>query len=294
MSLRVTMTPESRLNLICRFLLNLPSTELNCMNRLLYHLDAAYWFYLDTTFPHPERVVEANASTVPISSTEWHAAVQGSKSLATFAGRQSVGAPEIARFIWDLVGCEAAQSLWQNVPSSLETLRSLGPKSIQSLYLDHLITYRYKIPVAGCAIVRSIAASESKSDPKQYELLLIRAAGQAEREEESWGIPKGKLNKNETALEGALRETFEEVGWDPPADRVNSMIFEHKSITVFLVTLSATDRPCFKPMCQNEVSEIRWHPLTTIPGCRLTSLTRRIWPKILSVLGKKNLLNDSN
>ncbi len=130
----------------------------------------------------------------------------------------------------------------------------------------------------------------------QYELLLIRAAGQhaRDREEESWGIPKGKLNKNETAVEGAIRETFEEVGWEPPADRVNRIIFEHKSVTVFLVSLFATDHPSFKPMCQNEVSEIRWHPLTTTPGCRLTSLTRRVWPKILSALSKENQLNDSN
>ncbi len=81
------------------------------MNRLLYHLDAAYWFYLDTTYT--QRVERDETKTV--TRGEWHAPefLQGSKSLATFAGRQSVGAPEIARFIWDLVGCEA-------VPISLD------------------------------------------------------------------------------------------------------------------------------------------------------------------------------
>lgn len=46
---------------------------------------------------------------------------------------------------------------------------------------------------------------------KNGELLLMRRGTQARTEQGSWALPGGKVDKNETAEEAAIRETKEEV-----------------------------------------------------------------------------------
>ncbi len=100
---------------------------------------------------------------------------------------------------------------------------------------------------AGCAIVRQRSGSEA-------EYLLVHRPRYHD-----WTLPKGKLNKNESFLEGAIRETFEETGYTAGNPRLVGTIAYHTmngNPKVVRWWLGDADDGTFTP--NQEVNKIKW------------------------------------
>jgi len=56
-----------------------------------------------------------------------------------------------------------------------------------------------------------------RQDPDSLKVLLVHPGGPhwRNRQDEGWGIPKGKLEEGEAPIDAAFRETREELGSDP-------------------------------------------------------------------------------
>jgi hypothetical protein len=67
---------------------------------------------------------------------------------------------------------------------------------------EYIERYKKEIPVAGALIFR-------QADKNKISFLSVQGL-----ESQKWGLPKGKLNCEESWLEGAMREVGEETGWN--------------------------------------------------------------------------------
>ncbi|MET0868922.1 MAG: NUDIX domain-containing protein [Pseudorhodoplanes sp.] len=83
------------------------------------------------------------------------------------------------------------------------------------------------------------------------------------RRQKSWVLPKGKLNRNETALAAARREAIEETGHDMEVrEFLGSLSYQTsgRPKTVRFWRMEASGRPVAKLM--KDVSAVRWLPLS--------------------------------
>lgn len=100
---------------------------------------------------------------------------------------------------------------------------------------------------AGCAIVRRRPGGEA-------EYLLVHRPRYHD-----WTLPKGKLNKGESFLEGAIRETFEETGFTATNPRlVGTIAYQTMNGNPKVVRwwLGDADDGTFTP--NEEVNKIKW------------------------------------
>lgn len=93
-------------------------------------------------------------------------------------------------------------------------------------------------------------------------MLLIKG-----RISEKWGLPKGHLEKGETHLQAALRETYEETGL-----KINLAVnilpcIISKRAKLFLVILPK-DLTKLNPLDNNEILDIRWFKINQIQNIK--------------------------
>lgn len=82
------------------------------------------------------------------------------------------------------------------------------------------------------------------------------------RRQKSWVLPKGKLNRDETAIAAARREVIEETGHDVEVHEfLGSLVYQAagRSKTVKFWRMQASPRPVAKLM--RDVRAVRWLPL---------------------------------
>ncbi len=112
------------------------------------------------------------------------------------------------------------------------------------------------------------------------------------RRQKSWVLPKGKLNRNETALAAARREAIEETGHDMQVrEFLGSLAYKtsaRRKIVRFW-RMEASGRPVGKLM--KDVSAVRWLPLSRAVG-KLTherekEFLARVGPHALTSLRRK-------
>ena len=87
------------------------------------------------------------------------------------------------------------------------------------------------------------------------------------RRQKSWVLPKGKLNRNESALAAAKREAIEETGHDMKVrEFLGSLAYttSGRPKTVRFWRMEASRRPVAKLM--KDVSAVRWLPLARAVG----------------------------
>ena len=101
----------------------------------------------------------------------------------------------------------------------------------------------------------------------------------------SWGFPKGKIGKDEDPADCAVREVFEETGYDiSPLLSSNNYIDSHtatstssssspssssscsnqQSIRLFIIP-NVPEFTTFTPQTRKEISKIQWHPIESLP-----------------------------
>lgn len=103
--------------------------------------------------------------------------------------------------------------------------------------------------------------------------------------DDTWTLPAGKINQGESGIMAAVRETFEETGFDPhavlglakdlaptwtnPLDENWSLSYQESSTgkrrTAYICKGVPMDFP-FAPVARKEVSQVRWFSLKDMPA----------------------------
>lgn len=115
--------------------------------------------------------------------------------------------------------------------------------------------YKQEIPTCGAAMLNHA----------MDKVVMVRSWGNNAR----WGFPKGKLSKDETELDCAIREVFEETGFDlTPLVTSNTFYVDTLSSgrcsRIFVVT-DVPEDSVFQTRTRKEISDIKWVPLSALP-----------------------------
>ncbi|KAG4301993.1 hypothetical protein PCANB_002002 [Pneumocystis canis] len=126
-------------------------------------------------------------------------------------------------------------------------------KNQEKAYNDFL-KYKIRVPVRG-AIMLNDACEEC---------VLVKGWKNSSR----WGFPKGKINKDELDTDCAIREVFEETGFDiserlQPKDYIEITLRE-QNIRLYIITNVPKDTN-FATRTRKEISKIKWHKLENLP-----------------------------
>ncbi|CAN8070016.1 unnamed protein product [Agarophyton chilense] len=116
-------------------------------------------------------------------------------------------------------------------------------------------SYKQEVPTCGAALL----------NPRMDKVLLVRGWGPTAR----WGFPKGKLAKDETELDAAVREVREETGFDmsPYVNKSTEYLDSLSSgrpCRIFIVTNIPEDTK-FETQTRKEISDIEWVSILTLP-----------------------------
>ena len=104
----------------------------------------------------------------------------------------------------------------------------------------------------------------------------------------TWGIPGGALSDGENAVEGALRESWEEAGIPAGDIQVIGAYCEDHGPWSYTTVIAREKPGCrVEPYTRDdESSEIRWIPVDKIPDIRLLSAFRHDWPYFSQLIGR--------
>jgi mRNA-decapping enzyme subunit 2 len=133
---------------------------------------------------------------------------------------------------------------------------------IHSKAFSEFLAYKTRVPVRG-AIMLNEAMDE---------VVLVKGW----KKNSSWSFPRGKINKDEKDIDCAIREVYEETGYDIRSaglieneDAVKAidvtMREQHMKLFVFLGVPQNTH---FEPRTRKEISKIEWYKLTDLPALK--------------------------
>lgn len=126
-------------------------------------------------------------------------------------------------------------------------------ESIQTIY-DNWKQYKVRVPVFGAILI----------DETLEKCLLV----QGFHSKTSWGFPKGKINKDEADLDCAIREVWEEVGYDikplaKPDQFLENNIHDHQ-VRLYIVA-GVNESYNFQPNTRGEIKDIQWFNINHLP-----------------------------
>lgn len=137
--------------------------------------------------------------------------------------------------------------------ASCPTLKQFYPN--REFVYSEFLKYKVRVPVCGAIIV-----DESLSN-----ILLVRGF----KNDASWSWPKGKINQDESEPDCAIRELYEETGFDgssylKPHDYIERTI-KDKRIRLYIL-LYVPKNTIFQTRTRKEIGAIEWFPLSAVPG----------------------------
>ena len=135
---------------------------------------------------------------------------------------------------------------------SHSALLSQVSDKFQELFSDFK-SYKSKIPVYGVIML----------NPKMTKAVLVCDYGS-----KSWTFPRGKINEKETEFACAVREVFEETGFDasPHCREEDHLVAfnDGKQIKMY-VACNVPESTVFEIHTRKEISEVQFHPLDALP-----------------------------
>lgn len=121
--------------------------------------------------------------------------------------------------------------------------------------ISHFQNYKSVIPVRGAIILNK----------KMTKVLMVKGW----KSNATWGFPRGKINKDEPDDLCAIREVYEEIGYDispylNPNDFIDITV-RQKNFKLYIVH-GVPGSTKFCPQTRKEISKIEWHDVNTLPA----------------------------
>lgn len=134
-----------------------------------------------------------------------------------------------------------------------------GPAVLEKAY-EHWIGYKKRIPVRGAILLNEAMDS----------ILLVRGYSKGS----AWMFPRGKINQGEDDLDCAVREVYEETGFNArdagliPENRALKSLettTNNQHVKLFVIPNVPMDTH-FEPRTRKEIGKIQWYKLADLPG----------------------------
>nr|OQO27425.1 hypothetical protein B0A51_07876 [Rachicladosporium sp. CCFEE 5018] len=126
---------------------------------------------------------------------------------------------------------------------------------------EEFLAYKVRVPVRGAILL----------DASMEQVLLVRGW----KKGSSWSFPRGKINKDEPDLDCAIREVWEETGYDLRASGLIAkdesavkhidIIMREQHMRLFVFRDVPLDT-VFETQTRKEISKIQWYNLRALPG----------------------------
>ncbi|KAK3301596.1 uncharacterized protein B0T15DRAFT_317101 [Chaetomium strumarium] len=140
----------------------------------------------------------------------------------------------------------------------------LAPFSVENHMraFEEFLQYKTRVPVRGAILLNEAMDST----------VLVRGW----KKGASWSFPRGKINKDEDDLDCAIREVYEETGFDirqaglvPKEDEIKyiQMSMREQQIRLYVFRNVPTDT-VFEPKTRKEISKVEWYRLSELPAFR--------------------------
>ncbi|CAI0442758.1 unnamed protein product [Linum tenue] len=146
--------------------------------------------------------------------------------------------------------------------NSCDILRPYVPH-IENIFKD-FTSYKVRVPVTGAIIL-----------DETYERCLLVKGWKGT----SWSFPRGKKNKDEEDHACAIREVFEETGFDVSEllnkDEYIEEIFGQQRVRLYIIA-GVKDDTTFAPQTKKEISEIAWQRLDELQPANDNVISRSI------------------
>jgi 8-oxo-dGTP pyrophosphatase MutT (NUDIX family) len=144
--------------------------------------------------------------------------------------------------------------------------------------------YLARVPVYGCILL----------DESKTHCVVVRSW-----QGKNWAFPRGKINRNEDQLDCAIRETYEETGYDArhlvaEGTRPTSIKtkIRHKHVVFFIISGVSHDA-VLAPRCRKEISEAKFVALDDINTKRYWSILP-ILPRLRAMINAQTNVHASN
>ncbi|KAK4106897.1 hypothetical protein N658DRAFT_439821 [Parathielavia hyrcaniae] len=127
---------------------------------------------------------------------------------------------------------------------------------------DEFMQYKTRVPVRGAILLNEAMDST----------VLVKGW----KKGANWSFPRGKINKDEDDLDCAIREVYEETGFDirqaglvPKADEVKyiQISMREQQIRLYVFRNIPMDT-VFEPKTRKEISKVEWYNLSELPAFR--------------------------
>lgn len=129
---------------------------------------------------------------------------------------------------------------------------------------EEFIAYKTRVPVRGAIMLSST----------MDEVLLVKGW----KKGANWSFPRGKINKDERDLDCAVREVYEETGFDV---RAAGLVRDEKRMKYIDITMREQQMRLyvfrgvpkdahFEPKTRKEISKIEWYKLSDLPTLKKT------------------------
>ncbi|KAK4931664.1 mRNA-decapping enzyme subunit 2, partial [Elasticomyces elasticus] len=123
---------------------------------------------------------------------------------------------------------------------------------------DQFLAYKQRVPVRGAILLNDT----------MDEVLLVKGF----KKSATWSFPRGKINKDELDLDCAIREAWEETGFDIRAaglatgkkNRSIEMTLRGQNMKLYVFRSVPKDAK-FEPQTRKEISKIEWYKLADLP-----------------------------
>lgn len=164
-----------------------------------------------------------------------------------------------------------------------EILEPVRPH-FRELY-EEFRAYRARIPVFGLVLLNK----------DMSRVLLVQSY-----KGRSWGFPKGKVNENEDEVDCAVREVYEEIGYDckdmvNPEDFVETNSKQGKRIKLFIIR-GIDENFDFHPRVRKEIAGVQFFNVSELPASKNESSTK-FWslhtftPQLLKWIQKQKAID---